>query len=384
LQVQNPQQFNTEPELGLCRVKGKSSEGRTREDKITTPLDQYPVLFRVFASLDENNSDAILEFANRHGFLGKGEWHLIDPLPAGILLRVPEECHSEVIEYLTGQRAWKDVREPATRANREPFFWSPSFILSNYSGDSETYITWKHAILKMRNTIYLYDLVSKRDIDGLEEMLTCHCMEGWASSKRKGPVRAWFLPELVNPTNRKVTQQYLTGIGYTKQYTTTLVDLKPMYPENWGTHVGIAVGEPCRDEVIEVATKFVQKNVAGELYRRVHPKLVVDPDTENLVMKMHPDDLRAAMWHQFAQAITGNKQFRQCRACADWYEVMTDDNGRTARRLFCSEACKTRDHRRRKDKAVTLNAEGMSPEEIATRLNTDPDRIKKWVDKKRK
>lgn len=152
----------------------------------------------------------------------------------------------------------------------------------------------------------------------------------------------------------------------------------------WGIPLDDATVEPRSEDAFDVATNFVRKNVAGELYKRVHPDLVVDPRTRKVVLKMRPEDLRAAMWLQFAQAVSGNKEYRQCRHCDTWFELSAADNGRSRGRLFCTDPCKSRDYRRRKDRALALSATGLVPVDVAARLaseglETDADTVKNWV-----
>jgi hypothetical protein len=59
-----------------------------------------------------------------------------------------------------------------------------------------------------------------------------------------------------------------------------------------------------------------------------------------------PDDLEAALWLQFAQAIAGNIPFRKCDACQVWFEV-APGRGRPEK-TYCSNACSMRAYRRRK------------------------------------
>jgi hypothetical protein len=130
------------------------------------------------------------------------------------------------------------------------------------------------------------------------------------------------------------------------------------------------------------------------LTNAVNNYLGVNPTLEVLMVQSSADrkpgivlqaaGLLTVMWLQFARAIEGNKKPRACKDCGKWFEVSAEDDGRTARRLFCTEACKTRDYRRRKDRAQQLKAEGMSVKAIAKDIDTDLDTIKKWITTKQK
>jgi hypothetical protein len=92
------------------------------------------------------------------------------------------------------------------------------------------------------------------------------------------------------------------------------------------------------------------------------------------------------MWLQFAQAIGGDRKYRACKECGKWFEVSTSDTGFRINRLFCSDACESKDYRDRKARAGALKAEGRSNKDIAKELDTDVETIQKWVgaDRKRK
>jgi endogenous inhibitor of DNA gyrase (YacG/DUF329 family) len=87
------------------------------------------------------------------------------------------------------------------------------------------------------------------------------------------------------------------------------------------------------------------------------------------------------MWLQLAEAIAGNKLHRPCKECGKWIEISTEEDGRSARRAFCSDACKSRDYRRRIEKARQLRAEGMPVKAIALELDSTVETIKNWVAK---
>ena len=65
------------------------------------------------------------------------------------------------------------------------------------------------------------------------------------------------------------------------------------------------------------------------------------------------------------------------------YHRATEDE-RTLRRAYCSDSCKTRDYRHRRDHAIELKSAGRSAKEIAVEVGTDIDTVKRWIGKKKK
>jgi hypothetical protein len=117
----------------------------------------------------------------------------------------------------------------------------------------------------------------------------------------------------------------------------------------------------------------VQGWVNKKLEGQATPRLFHHLDLGQLVMQIVPSNLLAAMWLQLAHAIAGNKQYRACRECGNWFEISSEDDGLTARREFCSDPCKSRDYRRRREQALALKAEGRTLQQIADKNRADPE-----------
>jgi hypothetical protein len=78
------------------------------------------------------------------------------------------------------------------------------------------------------------------------------------------------------------------------------------------------------------------------------PALIRQPNNLSFQIKMVPHDLVGFMWVQFAEAVVGGKDFRQCASCAAWMEI-APGHGRPEK-SYCSNACRMRAYRRRKEK----------------------------------
>jgi hypothetical protein len=112
------------------------------------------------------------------------------------------------------------------------------------------------------------------------------------------------------------------------------------------------------EDVAMPALFLVQRWINKHLAGKVTPRLLYNLDTGQQVLQVVPATLLSAAWLQFAQAIAGNRQHRTCKECGGWFEVSVRDEGRTARRLFCSDPCKSRDYRRNKKMAQDLKSAG--------------------------
>jgi hypothetical protein len=114
----------------------------------------------------------------------------------------------------------------------------------------------------------------------------------------------------------------------------------------------------------------------------VAPELVYDERSGRLRLHIIPGNLLGAIWLQFAQAINGNKEYRQCAGCGKWFEL-SPDTARTSR-FHCSDACRSRAYRERRERARVMRAQGKGIKAIAGELDSDVETVKNWVFKKRK
>jgi hypothetical protein len=326
-----------------------------------------------------------------------------DPPSPEALNRIPKQDRAAALEYLTGKRTlspyfqsglrnWIDV----PRGERG----SLPATLNDFQANLgvESLISWQDAIRWLRTAVKLWDLVRARDLSGLCQILRPRPLKNWGSVK--GRLRwGWFIKE---PDDQATAQRrppaplLIDDVNHwsaeyrqlSPEDVKAFLDHAQPYPPDWGEFICGATGET-PDEPFTVAVREIQRRVGYALYREVHPSLDINPATGQLVMRMHPEDLFTALWFQFAQAVAGNKDYRQCRGCPNWFEMSPDEDARTARRLFCSDQCKSRDYRKRKDRAVELRGEGLKPAMIAERLKaegleTDIDTVKNWVGRRKR
>jgi hypothetical protein len=126
---------------------------------------------------------------------------------------------------------------------------------------------------------------------------------------------------------------------------------------------------------------FVQVSINRQLDKyHVRPSLLWDSAYKRLDLNLVPRDLAGCLWLQFARAVEGDKDYRQCAHCRGWFEV---GGSRAARadKKFCSPTCKASAHRAKHEEALRLFSAALPVTEIARRLGTDLNTVKGWVKK---
>lgn len=132
-------------------------------------------------------------------------------------------------------------------------------------------------------------------------------------------------------------------------------------------------------DVFLPALEYVRRVVNRHLERRVSPRLLWERERDRLVMRMVPGSLVGALWLQFAQAIDANADFGRCDACGKWF-VFDPATARTNRR-YCSDACRFKAYRQRQKEALELHAQGVPIEQIAERLGSEAETVRRWIEK---
>ncbi len=130
-------------------------------------------------------------------------------------------------------------------------------------------------------------------------------------------------------------------------------------------------------DIVVPAKVYLQQRVNYWLEASASPRLVWDAASSRMDLKFIPGSLLGAMWLQFARAIAGDRDFRQCKECGRWFEL-SPETART-NRLFCSGPCRSKAYRERQESAKKLQAKGWSLKEIATELGSDVPTVRGWV-----
>ncbi len=102
------------------------------------------------------------------------------------------------------------------------------------------------------------------------------------------------------------------------------------------------------------------------------------PESRTMGFQISPQTLLGALWLQFSQAVSGDKEFQSCIQCGKLFEI---SRGRRKSRMFCSDACRFKAYRERQAKARELHSKGLSVEDIAQELDSEPKTIEGWLEK---
>lgn len=224
----------------------------------------------------------------------------------------------------------------------------------------ESHSAWINEILDMRWAVQIQDLVGSHDAAGLRRFIT-------------------YREELVGPTGEPLRAG---GWGFSS-HPEGARKSEPI-PRYRGWMIDPVANLFVAGNVFIPATFLVQRWINDKLNEHAAPRLLYNLDLGKQVLQIVPKDLLGAMWFQLAQAIAGNRNYRTCRECSKWFEISAEADGRSARKLFCSDPCKSRDYRRRKDRVRELKAERKSVPQIVKQLHaegmeTDSDTVKKWT-----
>jgi hypothetical protein len=123
--------------------------------------------------------------------------------------------------------------------------------------------------------------------------------------------------------------------------------------------------------------------VTRQLRDHVSPVLLLNPERNKSVIRILPKNLLGAMWLQFARAGAGEVHHHGCKVCGKYITISTDQGGSRADRVFCSAACRQRDHRRKVREARAMKAAGKTVRQIADHFDTEPATIEKWLTKEK-
>ncbi len=176
---------------------------------------------------------------------------------------------------------------------------------------------WCNRILRMRNAVSLWDMVHNNRHEQLQRHITwTETTVGYCSDPDWTPGEQRAAPYVIE--NRMIAARDLPG-GLFSAFE--------------------------RGDVITPALYHLQHVINEHLQPGISPRLLWDKTGSELSMFFVPSNLIGAMWLQFAEAVGGHKNYRECRQCGRWFELHPDV-ART-NRLYCSPACRAKAYRAR-------------------------------------
>src|SRR5262249_9802207 len=90
--------------------------------------------------------------------------------------------------------------------------------------------------------------------------------------------------------------------------------------------------------------------------------------------RVHDTDRPSPTWGKtgrfckFAEAISMNKRYRECKECGQWFEIPL--RGARISREYCSTGCRSKAYRERQQRAYELHTQGKSFKEIKPTVAT--------------
>lgn len=225
--------------------------------------------------------------------------------------------------------------------------------------EGETLYDWAWHIEKMRQAIEVWDLLRREDKEGLRRLIRWGHRVRPGGTPKTGP-HWWF---------------------YRSHPDTAAPNVEPGRVPAWPGEVAdslLAVPDVCREgDLVTPARFFLAKWVTHYLNGRASPEMRFSKENGRLSLQIVPKTLLTALWLQFARAIDTDKTYRRCKACSKWFEVSAGTSHTD--RQFCSDACKSRDYRAKKQEAIRLRGEKWTTQRIAKKLGTTPEVIKRWL-----
>jgi hypothetical protein len=258
------------------------------------------------------------------------------------------ELRREAILEFANQYGTLGMRRPGYLTHP----WAPEL-------EGDTLNDWAWHIEKMRQAVEVWDMLQVNDNKGLGRLFRWDHRVRPDGVPNSGPFW-WF---------------------YRSHPDTAPPNVEPPGTPAWpgeSTDNMLAIpGLAEEGDLLTPARIFLAKWVTQSLKGVASPALHYNKENQRLNLQFVPATLLAALWLQFAQAIDSDKTYRRCKACPRWFEVSAGIS-RTDR-VFCSDACKSRDYRVKKQEAIRLANKKWTPQRIAKELGTTPEVVTKWL-----
>ena len=209
---------------------------------------------------------------------------------------------------------------------------------------------WIPHILVMKDAVEVWDLAARKDVEGLQEVQRSRKLFTEASSHRSCEPMA-----VERPPDVDTASSFESRLDYYQN------------DEPWGPS-------------LRGAWAFVMDAVEQHL-KETGPMLTMRGHAAQGTARLYvvPTSLLGAMWIQFAEAISEQKDYARCKLCGKPFEVSTAQTGFRTNRRFCSDVCKNQFHYQKRQDARQLLDQGVKLKEIAERFGTTGTVVKKWL-----
>jgi hypothetical protein len=220
-------------------------------------------------------------------------------------------------------------------------------------GTGEPLAAWSEEIVMMRFAIDIWEAARDGDVGRLEQVIS------WTEDGSR--VQVLSHPDLPTGPLPEATRVERALIASTQLGDGVLDRFVP-------------------GDLVKPALHYVQSTINQKLEGRASPRLLWDANRECLGLYIVPDGLVGALWLQFARAVERDSRFRQCAECALWFELAP--GAARSDKLYCSTPCRLKAYRKRQAEAARLHGEGRSLADIARELDSDPDTVRGWIERK--
>jgi hypothetical protein len=307
-------------------------------------------LFLIFANA-LCTEEGIRQFADQYGLLG--------------LAGEAEGAVSLILQSWPETSVW--LRLGSADGNR-----------SGALGSGELLSAWQRQLQELRQAVDLWSAV--REAESGEEATLARCVQ-W---RRQNFVYYDSHPELpipppyaqllgIPPTPRKA--RVAAAISDDETRRSIAVIASTLLNSEWLKLFRVG-------DCLMPAKYYLQKIVNEHLRNRVSPQLLWNVRRnrlQSLALFFVPENLLGLMWLQLAQAVNGNKRYRQCLACKTWMLISPETEGHRSSRFTCSNACRMKVYYGRKLQARSLRRQGLSVRQIADRLAADEQAVRSWI-----
>jgi hypothetical protein len=219
----------------------------------------------------------------------------------------------------------------------------------------EAWHLWRSHLSLMRQMIDLWDMIVRGDSDALRDHIR------WEKDERGEPLVSYDShPHLHRATHSRdayARRQEVIASTQTHQ------EQFARFPEG---------------DVVLPAVVCLRRAITRSLAGQVSAALVeVSGRPSRSVLRFKPGSLAGALWFQFAEAVSFEKQQRQCDQCRKWFAI--PEHGSRSDKRFCGTPCRLKAYRQRQQRAQHLHGQGKTFKEIAAELGSDEEKVKGWI-----